>query len=310
MDWTKLEAFRTVARAGGFSAAGRVLGRTQSAISQAVLGLERELGQALFVREARAVRLTQAGKLLLEHADLASEQLGLAERRLEALQGVTGGQLVIGTSDTLAYYVLPPVLAAFRARHPGVELRLEIKPSPATALATAAREVDLGVVTLPLPPGLRYGAAALEKCVRAELLLPQPDVLIARPDHRLARRRRARWADLADEPLVLLGQGSAGRDFVDRELGRAGVVPRVAMEMNSVELLKRMVELGFGLSIVPAVATQHEVQRRALVAVPLGRASQQRSVGLLLSAREPIAPAATAFAALCRALLAGASSRR
>jgi DNA-binding transcriptional LysR family regulator len=308
MDWNKLEALLAVARHGGFSAAARSLGKTQSAISQAVLALERELGQSLLLRRARVVRPTQAGALLIEHAERAASELAHATRRLTALREIRGGRLVIGTSDTLAYYVLPPVLAAFRARHPDVELTLETRPSPATALALAAGDVDIGIVTLPLPPGLRQRNQPLDRLLLSHTLRAQPEVLIAPRNHRLARRKRARFADLAGEPLLLLGKGSAGRAFVDRELARAGVRARVAMEMNSVELLKRMVELGFGLSIVPALAVEHELRRGVLAALPIGPSTgaSARSIGLLLDANGPASPAAAAFAKLCREELASA----
>ena len=303
MDWNKLEVLLAVSRHGGFSAAARALGRTQSAVSQAVLALERELGQPLLSRSARAVRPTQAGSLLLEHAEHVEAELAQATRKLSALREVRGGRLVIGTSDTLAYYALPQVLGAFRARHPDVELVLETRPSPATALALAAGEVDVGVITLPLPRGLRHRGAALERAIRCEPLAPQPEVLIAPRTHRLARRKRVRFAELAGEPLLLLGRGSAGRDFVDRELQRAGVEPRVAMEMNSVELLKRMVELGFGLSIVPALAVEREVRAGELCALPLTAAADARRIGLAFEAHGAHSRAADVFATLCRTIL-------
>jgi DNA-binding transcriptional LysR family regulator len=303
MDWNRLEAFLAVARQGGFSAAARSLNKTQSAVSQAVLALERDLGQPLFVRRAGNVRPTQAGSLLLEHAERAAQDLSAAERRLRALREIRGGRLVIGTSDTLAYYVLPPVLASFRARHPEVDLVLETRPSPATALALAAGDVDVGIVALPLPPELLHRGKPLALALHSEVLLPQPEVLIAPRTHRWANRKRVRFADLAGEPLLLLGRGSGGRAFVDRELARAGVQANVAMEMNSVELLKRMVELGFGLSIVPALAVEREVRRGSLASIAIGSAAHKRTIGLLITAHGPSSAAASAFAERCRITL-------
>jgi DNA-binding transcriptional LysR family regulator len=305
MDWNRLEAFLAVAQHGGFSAAARSLNKTQSAVSQAVLALERDLGQTLFVRRAGHVRPTQAGSVLLEHAERAVLDLKDAERRLLALREIRGGRLVIGTSDTLAYYVLPPVLAGFRERHPEVDLVLETRPSPATALALAAGEVDVGIVALPLPEGLQHRGKPLALALHSEVLRPQPEVLIVPRAHRLAKRKRVGFRDLAGEPLLLLGRGSGGRDFVDRELERAGVQPNVAMEMNSVELLKRLVELGFGASIVPALAVERETRRGSLAAIPIGGGSgaKKRSVGLLLAAHGPSSAAATAFAERCRGSL-------
>src|SRR5689334_13731948 len=125
MDTERLRAFVAVARTRNFSRAARRLGKTQPSISQAVARLERELGQPLFVREGRLSRLTPAGRLLLEHAERIFEEMDRAEARLQDLGALRAGELVVGASDTLAYHVLPPALAAFRARHPAVELRLD-----------------------------------------------------------------------------------------------------------------------------------------------------------------------------------------
>ena len=152
LDSGRLQTFRVVARERGFSRAARQLGRTQSSVSQAVALLERELGAPLFERRGRTAVLTEAGQLLLPHADRILEEMDRARAHLEAARELRAGELVIGTSDTLACHLLPRVLGAFRKRYPGVELRLVNRPSPATAQAVADRQVHLGVVSLPLPP--------------------------------------------------------------------------------------------------------------------------------------------------------------
>ncbi|MGD8861666.1 MAG: LysR family transcriptional regulator [Myxococcales bacterium] len=298
MDYDRLEAFRAVAREDGFTAAARALGKTQSAISQAVAALEEELGQALFVRDGRRVLLTQAGRILLEHAEQAFAQLGAARERLDALTGLQTGWLTIGTSDTLACYALPPALAAFRERHPDVELTLDPRPSPATALAVARREVDLGVITLPLPPDLEHRGRPLREVLRVSILAREPEVLILRPDHPLACRRSIGLRRLGELPLLLLGRGSGGRAWLDAQLARVKVRPRVAMEMNSVELLKRMTALGFGAAVVPARAVQREVCAGELAAVQLRGLRGRRELALLLPQGDPLAPAAARFAEL------------
>src|ERR1700742_2162334 len=116
-DSDRLLAFATVAREKGFSRAARVLGKTQSAVSQAVLHLEREVGHALFFREGKSPVLTEAGTVLLEHTTEILAGMEFARERLASLGELRTGRLAIGTSDTLAYYLLPPVLAAFRERH-------------------------------------------------------------------------------------------------------------------------------------------------------------------------------------------------
>src|SRR5512142_2151143 len=115
----QLLAFAAVARERGFSRAARRLARTQSAVSQAVARLEEDLGARLFLRQGRVTELTPAGRLLLERAERVLDEMDRARESLQAVAELRDGVLVVGTSDTLAYYLLPPAIAAFRARYPG-----------------------------------------------------------------------------------------------------------------------------------------------------------------------------------------------
>lgn len=309
MDTTRLQAFLTVAEHGGFSKAGQVLGRTQPAVSQAVAALEQELGQRLFLREGRRVRLTAAGQILFEHARAAFDGLAAAERRLSALGELRAGELVLGTSDTIAYHALPPVLAAFRARHPELGLRIVNRPSPAIARAVAEREVDVGILVEPLPEPSR-AEAALFAALGRERLQPHEDVAICPPGHALSTRRRVTLSALAQQPLVLLDRSTAARSYLDGHFARLGVTPRVALEMNSLELVKRLVELGFGLSVVPRLAIQRELADGRLHALGVFQRSEFRQLSLVTHARGPLSRAAEAFAAIARQLLGKRGAQR
>jgi len=298
----RLRAFLAVARGGGFSRAARALGRTQSSLSQAVRALEGELGESLFVRDARDVSLTPAGEILREHAERAFLEIARARDALLSLRKLTRGTLRVGTSDSLATYALPRVFAAFRARYPGVELRLDNRPSLAIAERVAERALDLGVLSLPLPAKHGLSGQAERERLRLEPLVPQEDVLICPPEHALAGRKSATLAALADEPLVLLDRGTAGRALLDTCFAGLGLRPRVVMEMSSVEVLKRMVELGFGLSVVPAFAAQRECQQGTLRALKL-RDLPGRQIGLATPTLGPLSHAARAFAEVLRAEL-------
>lgn len=301
----QLLAFVTVARERGFSRAARLLGRTQSAVSQAVARLEEEVGARLFVRQRRTVTLSPAGRLLLERAHRVLDEMEHARQGLQALEELREGLLVVGTSDTLAYYLLPPVIASFRARYPGVELRLDNRPSPVTALRVAERAVDVGLVTIPLPQELRIGARPAGERLHVEPLRAYEEVAICPPGHPLARRRRAALEAVAAYPLLLLDRSTGGRALLDAELARVGVVPVVAMEMSSVEVLKKLVELGLGVSIVPAMAVEREVAAGTLAPVRLTGLSAVRQVGLLFPAGGSTSRAAAAFAEIARQALAG-----
>ncbi len=299
----QLLAFAAVARERGFSRAARRLARTQSAVSQAVARLEEDLGTRLFLRQGRVTELTPAGRLLLERAQRVLDEMERARESLQAMAELREGLLVIGTSDTLAYYLLPPAIAAFRARYPGVELRLDNRPSPATAERVAERAGDVGVGTLPLPPELRIGGRPAAERLRIEPLAPQEEVAICPPGHPLASRRRATLQAVAAHPLLLLDRSTGARSLLDAELARVGAAPAVAMEMSSVEVLKKLVELGLGVSIVPALAVQREVAAGTLAAVRLAGLSAGRRVGMVFPAGGPLPRAAAAFADIARTAL-------
>jgi DNA-binding transcriptional LysR family regulator len=297
-DSDRLLAFATVARERGFSRAARTLGKTQSAVSQAVLRLEREVGHSLFFRDGRTTALTQAGTVLLDYATRILGDMDAARERLSSLGELRTGRLVIGTSDTLAYYLLPPVLAAFRDRHPGVELRLDNRPSPATALAVAERRVDVGIVALPLPDALGARGDDVAARVHVEPIAPYEDVVVCLSSHAFARRKQVRVPELRDEPLLLLDRTTGTRAFLDAAFERARVSPRVVMEMGSIEVLKRLVELGFGISVVPRLAVQREVAAGTLHAITLVGTSTRRKIGLVTPKFGPPSVAARAFVAL------------
>ncbi|MFZ5441050.1 MAG: LysR family transcriptional regulator [Myxococcota bacterium] len=288
----RLRVFDALVRAGGFSAAARALDTTQSTVSQTIAALEADVGEALIDRSARGLRLTEAGRTLHRHARAVLEALEATRDALARLDEVVTGQVSVGTSDTWATHLLPPVFAAFRRAYPGVELRLDNRPSPAIAEKVAARELDLGVVSLPLP----RGSSAVEALTQVPLRA-QRDVVICRPGHPLAARPRLKPAELARHPLVLLDRTTASRAWLERLFAAHHVAPRVAMEMSSLEVLKRLVELDFGVSVVPELAVEEEVRQGRLVARPL-HGVERRMVGLLL----PASPgrAAAAFAELAR----------
>lgn len=293
----RLKLFDAVVRHGGFSAAARALGVTQSSVSQGIAALEADVGQALVDRSSRRLRLTEAGEALRAHAAQVLDALEQTRAALQQLEQVTSGTLSLGATDTAATHVLPPVFAAFRRKFPGVELRLDNRPSPTLAERVASRELDLAVVSLPLP----RSSPAVEALTQAPLV-EQRDVVIAPRGHPLSRRGKVRLVELARFPLVLLDQTTASRAWLERHFAQAQLSPQVVMEMSSLEVLKRLVELDFGVSVVPAFAVRDEVAARRLVALPLVGA-ERRMLGLVL----PRAPtrAASAFAALCRELLRG-----
>ena len=300
LDSGRLAAFAAVVRAGGFSKAANELGKTQSSVSQAVLLLERELGQKLFSRDGRTPRLTDAGRALLHRTTRIFEEMALAESELSALSELRFGELVVGTSDTLACYFLPPVFAAFRERYPKVELRLDNRPSPVIAERVSERQVDVGIVSLPLPEGLELSGRKVSDRLDCVVLAAQEDVAVCAPSHPLAKRREVAVPDLAPHPLLLLDRTTSSRALVEAAFAAEKAQPSVAMEMSSVEVLKRLAELGFGVAIVPRLSVQRELDSRTLCALKLKNFGSRRSVGALTPRAFAPTRAASAFLALAR----------
>ena len=293
LDSERLRTFRAVARTGGFSRAAVQLHKTQPAVSQSVRALEDDVGEPLFHRLGRQVRLTAAGEILLEHVEQSFAVLDAARSRLQALSSLEAGELGIGTSDTNACYVLPPVLAAFRHAYPGVEVRISNRPSPVTERQVESREVDVGFVTLPVE----------SPKLAAEPLLVREDVAIFAPDHRLAGRSRVRFGDLVREPLLLLDRGSRTRSLIDEHLAASGAEPRIAMELASIEVVKRLVALGFGVSVVPRIAVEAELEAGTLACATVFRRAQARSLGVVYPRNAPLPRAAERFVEMARELL-------
>ena len=224
----QLNAFYVVAQEKSFSRAAEKLFRTQPAVSQAIHSLEDELGQPLFLRQGRTSILTQAGQILLEHVEEVFETLERGRFRLEALKELKGGRLTISTSDTTACYLLPEVLDTFRDRYPEVEVYIRCKPSPIAAEQVLSHEADIGIVTLPIE----------HPKLAAEKLIVREDVAICSPNNPLASRKKISFADLVKFPLLFLDRGSNTRTYIDQRLNEAGLKPRIAMELGSIEVIK------------------------------------------------------------------------
>jgi DNA-binding transcriptional LysR family regulator len=255
MTFRQFEIFLAVAHEKSFTRAAETLHVSQSTLSQHVLELERELGVRLFDRLGRTVTLTEAGRLLEEHATRIATTLASARRAINELKGLERGSLVIGASTTPGIYVLPAIVAAFKRRYPGIEVSLQIGNSQVIEERIRADTVDLGVVGGHL---LR----AREQCLATGL--PDELLLIVSPRHPWARRREIAPRELAGMPLLMREQGSATRLVTERTLQLAGVKLTTAMELDHIEAIKQAVMAGLGMAFVSTYAVHGEIGSRRL----------------------------------------------
>src|SRR5919112_688478 len=179
LDVRRMKVLREVAVRGSFSAAAESLSFTQSAISQQIAALEREAGTVLVQRNARGIRLTEAGEALVRHADAVLARLAEAEAELEAIAGLRGGRLRLASFESAAASLMPLAIAAFRAEHPGVELSLIMAEPEDSAPLLKSGELDLAL-------GFDARIRAEVDGVARQHLLSDPMFLVLPSDHPLA----------------------------------------------------------------------------------------------------------------------------
>ena len=285
MELWQLEVFTAVSEERSFSRAGHKLGRTQPAISSAIKLLENELGEPLFDRLGKSVRLTAAGELLTEYA---KRLLRLREEAVLAfgeLRGLNRGTLRLGANETTCLYLLPEVLAAFKKAYPQVQVDIHRAITRSITERVVEGTLDFGIVTLPI------------KNSRLEAITIHRDemALIVGPGHSLSSRRSVRMADLEDEPFILHKIGTTTRERLVKHFGDGGVKMKVTMELASIETIKRFVSIGMGISIVPRLCIAKEVEEGSLGALSIRDARFQRKLGLIYNKARYQSQAARAF---------------
>lgn len=285
MDREKLAAFMAVAREKNFSRAAATIFRTQPAVSHAVKSLERQLGETLFVRHGRETHLTRAGEILFEHVDEAKATIERAKVRLQALRQLREGRLTVAASDTTACYILPDSLRIFREKYPGVEVRILNRPSPIATHLVADGDADMALITLPM---------ATQKVQVMDLGIRE-DVGICAPSNPLAGRRRASLEELNTFPLLLLDHGANTRSFIDDQFREAAITPNIAMELGSIEVIKRLVRLNFGVSVVPRIAVRREIEDNEICAFAVFARSEARHLGAIIPNKGLLSRAAEVY---------------
>jgi len=250
MDLRQLEILQAIAETGSFTACGRKLHVSQSAISRQILLLEEELGEPLFLRVGRQVRMTPAAESLVQLGQRVfldvRETVGTITDRTRELRGT----LRLSGGMTVCLYVFPPLLKHLRRVHPHLDVRLTVATAGRSVQEIRGGRVDAGLLTLPVQESDLVTVPVL----REELLL------VTTPTHPLARRRKVAPADLDGQPFVLFEVGSATRKVIDQFFATEKIEPTIVMDTENVEIIKAMVKTGMGIGIVPYQAVAREVR--------------------------------------------------
>jgi DNA-binding transcriptional LysR family regulator len=249
LDVKRMRVLREVAARGSFSAAAASLAYTQSAVSQQIAALEREAGTVLVERMARGVRLTEAGRALVEHADVILARLDDAEAELEAIAGLRGGRVRMVSFPTAGATIVPRAIALFRERHPGVEVTLEPREPHEGLDCLKAGQCDVAVT-------LEAGFEPItDPAIERLHLLDDPMYVCLPAGHPVAGRAKVRLADLAEESWII---GTTGRcpdaAILLRSAQAAGFEPRLAFQSDDYVAIQGFVAAGVGVSLIPDLA--------------------------------------------------------
>lgn len=252
----RLSVFRTVAEKLNFREAAEALLLTQPAVTLQIKALEEELSIRLFDRSGNRIVLTEAGRRLLRHATKLAALAKAAEQELATLSGVQSGELHIGASTTIAQYLLPKLVGDFGRMHPRASL---------SAVTGNTSQIVEALLKGGIPLGLAEGPV-MRSGVRTELFLADEIVLILAAQHEWAGQTIS-LDQLAAEPMILREQGSGTRRVVEAALRKARLPLkklRIAMELDSTEAIKAVVETGLGVGFVSARAIQKELKLKTL----------------------------------------------
>lgn len=295
MELRQIEAFVEVARRLNFTRAARALHVAQPAVSQHIARLEAELGVALFDRGGRAVRLTEAGERLVPFAERVLADIAAAHHAIATLRNLFAGRINVGVTPTVATHLLPRVLAAYRERHPQIEVALREGGAGALVTMVERGAVDLAVVVLPV----EHPTIATEPLFTEDLMLA---VAASSPLARSAGRAVPLSA-VASEPFILYRASYHLRSATINGCRAAGFEPRVALEGGEMETVLRMVAAGLGVSLVPQLAFEG-APRPGVVALRVSVPPLTRTLAIARRHDRRLGPAAEAFLATLRAVVA------
>jgi DNA-binding transcriptional LysR family regulator len=298
VDVHALRTFVEVARHQGFTRASEVLHVTQPAISKTIRALEEELGTPLLHRGRRSVKLTEAGRVVLERAQSVLDGLRVNEQEVVELAALRRGRLRMGMPPIVGVTFFPPLLAEYHRAYPGIQLELSEEGSHQVEARVAARELDVGAVVLPTDTSTFEVLPFVHDELRAVL----------HRDHPLAGRRSLGLRELAGAPFVLYRPEFALHGHILDACRRAGFKPAVVSESSHWDFIVAMVAADIGVALLPQTICRR-LDDRQVRAVPLVEPTIPWDVALIWRRDRHLPPATRAWIDLCERRLPGAAGR-
>jgi DNA-binding transcriptional LysR family regulator len=249
----QLQVFESAATKLNFSVAAKQLFLSQPAVSMQIKQLEESIGLPLFEQMGKKIYLTEAGQELFHYSRNITQQLAEMEAVFDEMKGLGHGKLTISVVNTAKYFI-PQLLARFCRRYPKINAILQVANRDAVLKQLADNSTDLAILGQP-PDGLD---------VHAEKFLDNQLVVIAAPDHPLAKLKRIKFSRLAEETFLSRELGSGTRSAMERVFAQHKIQPHISMEMETNEAIKQAVQAGMGLGILSLHSIELELETKRL----------------------------------------------
>ncbi len=298
MTLDDLRVFITVATERSFSRAGRKLRRTQPAVSQTIRRLEDACGERLIDRSLRDGTLTDAGRLLLDYAQRVTSLADEASAALAGLRDLRTGRVTIGANEA-GVHMLLPILAEYRSRYPDILVDIRRVPSRQVAQEVLLRTLDFGVLTF----------APAERDLQSLVIGADDLVLLVTPGHPLTKQKVVTIEDVGRQPIIAHNDPSPARDRVLRLYEQRHAELNIRISLPSLDGIKRAVEMGLGVAVLPKRCAVSELARRTLTAIVVPGLRAPRSLRLISRRSGDLSHAAQAFIDVARKYGSRASTR-
>lgn len=285
MELYQLKLFVDLAQAGNFTRVATENYVTQAAVTMQIRKLEGELGVKLFHRTTRSVTLLEAGQRLLPYAREILQRVEEANLVVRDTKAEIGGLVRVAAVHSIGLYELPPYIKVFLKKYPEVKLRIDYRTSEEIYPMLTDGKIDVGVVAYPT------------EMLRVECLTFVTDrlVLVCPEEHPFAARRNVPLKDLENQNMVVFGGDTPTRRATDEVFAKHNININVRMECDNIEVLKQMIEVGFGIALLPHQSLTRTDRAAGLRSVPLRDVIIERPVGILQLKNAPRFRAVRAF---------------
>lgn len=280
----QLQVFEKVASHLNYSRAAEALYLSQPAVSMQIKQLEENIGLPLFEQMGKKIFLTEAGRELFHYSRNIAQQLAELEAVISEMKGLGQGKLTLSVVNTANYFA-PQLLARFCRQHPNINVTLQVANRDAVLKQLADNTTDLAIMGQP-PEGLD---------IVADSFMDNPLVVIAAPDHPLAKLKKVKFAQLAQETFLSREQGSGTRSAMERVFAQHHIQPRIGMEVETNEAIKQAVQAGMGLGILSLHSIELELETKRLAVLDVEHFPLMRHWFVAHRSNKRLSSAALAF---------------